>query len=66
VLTTDLQRSVPTPTPTNLESTSPPLEYAALSEPRTELHETHTHLPSHVDEAYVVEDLLAEHEAIDS
>jgi len=51
---------------TNLESPSPPLEYTVLSELRTELHETHANLPSHINEAYVTEDLLTEHEAIDS
>jgi len=55
---------VPASTPTHLES--PSLEYAALSELRTELHETHVNLPSHVDEAHVIEDLLAEDEVINT
>ena len=50
--------------PTDLES--PSLEYAALSELRTELHKTHANLPSHVDEAHVIEDLLTEHEVMNS
>jgi len=50
--------------PTNLES--PSLEYGALSELHTKLHETHANLPSHVDEARVIEDLLAEHEVINT
>ena len=66
MLTTDLERYPPAPTPTNIESPSHPLEYAAISELRTELHETHASLPSRVDEAYVIEDLLAGHEGIDS
>ena len=65
MLTTDLQRSAPTFTPTNLESPSS-LQYAVLSELRTELYETHANLPSHGDEAHVIEDLLAEHEAINA
>jgi len=56
--------SAPVPAPTNLES--PSLEYGALSELRTKLHETHANLPSHVDEAHVIEDLLAEHEVINT
>jgi len=50
--------------PTNLESPAPFLEYAALFELRTELHETHANFPNHIDEVHVIEDLLAEHEAI--
>ena len=51
---------------TNLESPAPLLEYAVFLELRTELHETETHanLPSHIDEVHVIEDLLAEHEAM--
>ena len=56
--------SAPASAPTNLEY--PSLEYAALSELRTKLHETHANLPSHVDEARVIEDLLAEHEVINT
>jgi len=66
VLTTDLERSPPVPIRTNIESPSHPLEYAAISELRTELHETLASLPSRVDEAYVIEDLLAEHKGINS
>jgi len=50
--------------PTNLES--PSLEYAVLSELCTKLHETHANLPSYVDEAHVIEELLAEHEVINT
>ena len=50
--------------PTNPES--PSLEYGALSELRTELHETHANLSSPADEAHVVEDLLPEHEVINT
>jgi len=49
---------------TNLES--PSLEYGTLFELRTKLHETHASLPSHVDEARVIEDLLDEHEVINT
>ena len=56
--------SAPASAPTNLES--PSLEDAALSELRTKLHETHANLPSHTDEAHVIEDLLAEHEVINT
>jgi len=56
--------SGPASAPTNLES--PSLEYAALSELRTKLHGTRANLPSHVDEAHVIEELLAEHEVINT
>jgi len=56
--------SAPAFTPTNLES--PSLEYAALSALRKRLHETRANLPSHVDEARVIEDLLTEHEVINT
>jgi len=56
--------SAPASAPTNLES--PSLEYAALSELRTKLYETRANLPSHADEAHVIEDLLAEHKVINT
>ena len=56
--------SAPVPAPTDLES--PSLEYGALSELRTKLNETHANLPSHVDETHVIEDLLTEHEVINT
>ena len=56
---------MPAPTPANLESPAP-LEYTALSELHTELHQTHANLPSHIDEARVIEDWLAEHNAINA
>ena len=33
---------------------------------RRVMYETHTNLPSHGDEAHVIKDLLAEHEAINT
>ena len=56
---------MPAPTPTNLESPAT-LEYTALSELRTEWHQTHVNIPSHIDEAGVIEDMLAEHDAINA
>ena len=50
------------PTSASINLDSPSLEYAALSELRTKLHETHANL----DEAHVIEDLLAEHEVINT
>jgi len=58
------QQTASASAPTNLES--PSLEYGALSELRTKLHETHANLPSHVNEARVIEDLLDEHEVINT
>ena len=52
--------------PTNLESPATPPEHAAHSELRTELHQTHANLPSHVYETHVIVDLLAKHEAINT
>ncbi|KAG2118669.1 uncharacterized protein F5147DRAFT_800677 [Suillus discolor] len=50
--------------PANPEPPAPPLEHPALSELRTELHETQASLASHVDKVRTLEDMLAEHEAI--
>ncbi|KIK33313.1 hypothetical protein CY34DRAFT_18449 [Suillus luteus UH-Slu-Lm8-n1] len=46
------------------EPPAPPPEHPALSELRTELHETQASLASHVDKVRALEDMLAEHEAI--
>ncbi|KAG1893822.1 uncharacterized protein F5891DRAFT_962430 [Suillus fuscotomentosus] len=59
--------SAPAPTsaaPANPEPPAPPPEHPALSELRTELHETQASLASHVDKVRALEDMLAEHEAI--
>ncbi|KAG2355594.1 hypothetical protein BDR07DRAFT_1453736 [Suillus spraguei] len=50
--------------PVNPEPPAPPPEHPALSELRTELHETQASLASHVDKVRALEDMLAEHEAI--
>ncbi|KAG2098915.1 uncharacterized protein F5147DRAFT_712676 [Suillus discolor] len=50
--------------PANPEPPAPPPEHPALSELRTELHETQASLASHVDKVRALEDMLAEHEAI--
>ncbi|KAG1860899.1 hypothetical protein F4604DRAFT_1511700, partial [Suillus subluteus] len=56
---------VPAPAaPTNPEPPAPPPEHPALSELRTELHETQASLASHVNKVRALEDMLAEHEAI--
>ncbi|KAG1808906.1 uncharacterized protein BJ212DRAFT_1381390 [Suillus subaureus] len=57
--------SVPAPAaPANTEPPAPPPEHPALSELRTELHETQASLASHVNKVRALEDMLAEHEAI--
>ncbi|KAG2033892.1 hypothetical protein BDR03DRAFT_648955 [Suillus americanus] len=56
---------VPAPAaPANPEPPAPPPEHPALSELRTELHETQASLASHVNKVRALEDMLAEHEAI--
>jgi hypothetical protein len=56
---------VPPPSaPANPEPPAPPPEHPALSELRTELHETQASLASHVNKVRALEDMLAEHEAI--
>ena len=55
---------MPAPTLNNLESPAN-LEYTAVSELRTELHQTHANLLSHID-ARVIDDLLAEHDTINA
>jgi hypothetical protein len=56
---------VPAPSaPANPEPPAPPPEHPALSELRTELHETQASLASHVNKVRALEDMLAEHEAI--
>ncbi|KAH7921658.1 hypothetical protein BV22DRAFT_1132085 [Leucogyrophana mollusca] len=58
--------------PTNANEPNPPSDAAssipasALSELRSQLHETQASLASHVDKVRALEDMLAEHEAIKS
>jgi len=62
--TTSAAAAAPPSVPTNPEPPAPAPEHPALSELRTELHQTQASLTSHVDKVHALEDMLAEHEAI--